>query len=61
MPEARGTGVAEALIEECRARAGRRGAVRLTWQTATDNSRAQKLYERVGGRRSEWLDYALDT
>jgi ribosomal protein S18 acetylase RimI-like enzyme len=61
VPEARGMGVAEALIEECRQRAGRRGATSLSWQTAKDNLRAQKLYERVGGRRAEWLDYSLDT
>jgi GNAT superfamily N-acetyltransferase len=61
VPEARGTGVAEALIEECRVRAGRRGASSLTWQTAKDNLRAQKLYERIGGRRNEWFDYSLDT
>jgi GNAT superfamily N-acetyltransferase len=61
IPDARGSGVAEALIEECRTRAGRRGATSLTWQTAKDNLRAQKLYGRVGGRRAEWLDYSLDT
>jgi len=61
VPEARGTGVAEVLIEECRRRASRRGATSLTWQTAKDNLRAQKLYERIGGRRAEWLDYSLDS
>ena len=61
VPEARGTGVAEVLIEECRRHAGRRGATSLTWQTAKDNFRAQKLYERIGGRRAEWLDYSLDS
>jgi GNAT superfamily N-acetyltransferase len=60
VPDARGTGVAEALIEECRVRAGRRGAVSLVWQTAKDNVHAQRLYDRVGGRRAEWLDYSLD-
>jgi hypothetical protein len=53
--------IAEALIEECRVRAGRRGATSLGWQTAKDNLRAQKVYERVGGRRQEWLDYSLET
>jgi GNAT superfamily N-acetyltransferase len=61
VPDARGTGIAEALIKECRIRAGRRGATSLTWQTAKDNLRAQKLYERVGGRREEWLNYSLNT
>ena len=31
-----------------------------SWQTARDNQRAQAVYERVGARRSEWLDYSLD-
>ena len=59
--DARGSGMAEALIEECRVRAGRRGATSLGWQTAKDNLPAQKVYERVGGRREEWLDYSLST
>jgi GNAT superfamily N-acetyltransferase len=58
---ARGSGIAEALIEECRTRARGHGATRLAWQTAKDNQRAQALYDRIGGRRSEWLDYDLPT
>jgi GNAT superfamily N-acetyltransferase len=61
VPDARGSGVAEALIEECRVRAGHRGAASLAWQTAKDNVRAQRLYDRIGGRRAEWLDYSLAT
>jgi GNAT superfamily N-acetyltransferase len=61
-PEARGSGAAEALIEACRDRCVRRGAVALTWQTAVDNHRAQALYDRIGGERSDqWLDYTLPT
>ena len=59
-PAVRGSGVAEALIDACRARARERGAARITWQTALDNERAQALYDRVGGRRSQWLDYDLE-
>jgi GNAT superfamily N-acetyltransferase len=59
-PAARGTGVAEALIEACREHARSRGATRITWQTALDNERAQGVYDRVGGRRSQWLDYDLE-
>jgi GNAT superfamily N-acetyltransferase len=58
-PAARGTGVAEALIQECVERARTRGAAVLAWQTALDNHRAQKVYDRIGGRRSQWLDYDL--
>jgi GNAT superfamily N-acetyltransferase len=59
-PAARGSGVAEALIAACVERCRERGAVSLGWQTAKDNLRAQAVYERVGGVRSEWLDYSLD-
>jgi GNAT superfamily N-acetyltransferase len=58
-PAARGTGVAEELIQHCVDRARSRGAAVLTWQTAPDNHRARAVYERVGGRRSQWLDYDL--
>jgi GNAT superfamily N-acetyltransferase len=58
--EARGAGAADALIERCRAACRERGATRLTWQTAKDNARAQAVYDRIGGRREEWLDYWLD-
>ena len=59
-PEGRGSGAAEALIERCRQACRERGATKLTWQTAKDNGRAQAVYERVGGKREEWLDYSLD-
>lgn len=58
-PEARGSGTAEALIEACRAECRARGAGKLTWQTALDNERAQKVYDRLGARREQWLDYWL--
>jgi GNAT superfamily N-acetyltransferase len=56
---ARGTGAADALIEACRRECARRGARRLSWQTAPDNLRAQKVYDRVGGNREQWVDYWL--
>jgi GNAT superfamily N-acetyltransferase len=56
---ARGLGVAEQLIEACRAECARRGARRLTWQTAPDNLRAQAVYDRVGAARECWVDYWL--
>ena len=57
--EARGTGLADRLIAACRERAARHGARELAWQTAKDNYRAQKVYDRIGGSKSEWLDYSL--
>jgi GNAT superfamily N-acetyltransferase len=56
---ARGSGVADQLIAACLERCRRRGAVRLDWRTALDNHRARAVYDRVGGRRSQWLDYEL--
>jgi GNAT superfamily N-acetyltransferase len=58
-PTARGSGAAEALIHACVEECRQHGAAELTWQTAKDNERAQRVYERVGGQRSEWLDYTL--
>jgi len=56
---ARGTGLVDRLIAACRERCAEHGAGELAWQTAKDNHRAQAVYERVGGHRSEWLDYSL--
>lgn len=58
-PEARGSGAAEALIGACADRAREHGASSLGWQTALDNERAQKVYDRVGGQSERWLDYSL--
>jgi GNAT superfamily N-acetyltransferase len=59
--DARGGGVADALIAACAERCRERGAPELAWQTAYTNLRAQAVYERVGAKRDErWLDYSLD-
>lgn len=59
VPEARGTGVADALIERCASECRAKGANELVWQTALDNARAQAVYDRIGAVRSNWLDYSL--
>jgi len=58
--EARGQGAADALIEACADRARTHGAPVLTWETATDNYRAQTVYERVGATGSVWMEYELE-
>jgi GNAT superfamily N-acetyltransferase len=59
--EARGGGVADALIAACAERCREHGARELAWQTAHTNLRAQAVYDRVGAKRDErWLDYSLD-
>jgi GNAT superfamily N-acetyltransferase len=58
--DARGGGVADALIAACAERSREHGATELAWQTARTNLRAQAVYERVGARRDDrWLDYSL--
>jgi GNAT superfamily N-acetyltransferase len=59
VPTARGTGVADMLIVSCLAECQMRGAAKLGWQTARANERAQRVYERVGATREEWVDYWL--
>ena len=59
VPDARGSGAADALIHACADECRTHGATELTWQTAKDNTRAQRVYDRVGAERSEWVDYSL--
>jgi GNAT superfamily N-acetyltransferase len=57
----RGGGVGHALIEAAAATARERGAHRLSWQTAVDNRRAQRLYERFDAERTIWFEYEIAT
>ncbi len=59
-PDARGGGLADALIEACAQRTREHGGKALAWDTALDNKRAQAVYERVGGKSSCWLSYELE-
>jgi GNAT superfamily N-acetyltransferase len=59
--DARGGGVADALIAACADQCRKRGVPDLAWQTAKTNERARAVYERVGATRDErWLDYSLE-
>jgi len=49
-PEARGQGIARALIEAVYARARAAGAARVYWQTHESNTTAQRLYDQVAER-----------
>ncbi len=60
VPEARGRRVGERLIEACIEHCAEHGTAEMEWQTAPDNKPAQALYDRVGGRREEWLNYSLE-
>jgi len=59
VPERRGTGAGRALLEASAEVARSRGAPSLVWSTAPGNVTAQRLYDRTGASRSEWLEYDL--
>ncbi|MFB2596915.1 N-acetyltransferase family protein [Herbiconiux sp. P17] len=59
-PDARGRGVATALLEAARQLGADAGAARLELSTAHTNSTAQHLYESLGWQRDEeYLHYEL--
>ncbi len=51
VPEARGSGAADALLARAVDHARRAGAVGMFLETAFDNERAQRVYERAGWTR----------
>jgi GNAT superfamily N-acetyltransferase len=57
---ARGRGIARALIDACVEAASARGLPALTWETAPDNTTAQRVYDATGATRSEWFEYEID-
>jgi GNAT superfamily N-acetyltransferase len=59
--EARGRGVGRELLRACRDRAHERGCGTLAWETAPDNSTAQRLYDATGASRDTWYAYRLPT
>jgi len=59
VPERRGSGVAEALVEGVSAAGRARGWSWLRWFTAEDNYRARAFYDRVA-YLSQWKTYQID-
>jgi GNAT superfamily N-acetyltransferase len=59
-PASRGSGAGRALIERCRELCRERGAEKLVWETALDNTTAQRLYDGIGAEKSTWHTYELD-
>jgi GNAT superfamily N-acetyltransferase len=58
-PEARGKGIADALIEICASRCRELGMPAMEWSTAPDNKRAQQVYSRTGADSELLLEYDL--
>jgi GNAT superfamily N-acetyltransferase len=59
-PEARGKGIADALIEVCAERCRKLGMPAMEWLTAPDNRRAQQVYNRTGAESGTYLEYDLE-
>jgi GNAT superfamily N-acetyltransferase len=58
-PDARGKGIADALIEVCAERCRELGLPAMEWLTAPDNLRAQQVYDRTGAESDTYLEYDL--
>jgi GNAT superfamily N-acetyltransferase len=59
-PDARGRGIADALIEICAERCRELGMPAMQWATAPDNLRAQEVYNRTGADSELLLEYDLE-
>lgn len=59
-PEARGNGIADALVEICAERCRKLGMPAMGWLTAPDNHRAQKVYDRTGADSDTFIEYELE-
>ncbi len=57
-PEARGLGVADALIKAVAAEGSKRGWSIIRWITADDNYRARSVYDRLA-ERTAWVTYDI--
>ncbi|TMV49021.1 GNAT family N-acetyltransferase [Paenibacillus mesophilus] len=57
--DARGTGVAQQLFKTCEQFTNENGYAYMSWVTATDNKRAQRFYEKMGGSVEAWLNYSI--
>ncbi|HHL43157.1 MAG TPA: GNAT family N-acetyltransferase [Hellea balneolensis] len=59
-PAARGDGVAKAIFTAVKDKARALGAARLHWLVLPDNERAQKFYQKHGGRESKaWQNWEI--
>ncbi|RDU37995.1 GNAT family N-acetyltransferase [Neobacillus piezotolerans] len=60
VPESRGKKVGEKLFQASLGYIRENGFASMTWETAKDNLAAQSLYEKMGGKLSEWLVYEIN-
>jgi ribosomal protein S18 acetylase RimI-like enzyme len=60
--EFRGAGLGEKLFKHVLEYTKNEGYAYMTWQTAVDNTSAQALYKKMGGKNinSEWIHYEIE-
>jgi ribosomal protein S18 acetylase RimI-like enzyme len=58
--DARGSGVAQDLFQACVEESRRRGCKEMVWETAPDNRRAQRFYDKMGAIRGPWITYSTE-
>ena len=59
--EWRGTDVAKKLFENCTQYSKDNGYLKMEWASAKDNFRGHGFYDKMGGSKSEWLFYSINT
>jgi ribosomal protein S18 acetylase RimI-like enzyme len=60
LSEARGQKLGEKLFRTCLSYIRKNDFAYMTWETAKDNLVAQSLYNKMGGKLSQWLVYEMD-
>ncbi|RSD26902.1 GNAT family N-acetyltransferase [Mesobacillus subterraneus] len=58
--EARGQKAGEQLFAKCLNYIRENQFAHMTWETARDNYVAQGLYDKMGGKQSQWLVYEIE-
>lgn len=57
---ARGQRAGEKLFTKCLAHIRKNNFAYMTWETAKDNYIAQSLYNKMGGKQSDWMVYEIE-
>lgn len=57
--EIRGSGVADKLFQACETYKNEKQYSAMVWVTAQDNKRAQRFYEKMGGKLGDWFTYSI--
>lgn len=60
LPEARGKKIGENLFKTCLSYIRTNDYCSMVWETGKDNRVAQSLYEKMGGKQSDWLYYEIE-